>query len=219
MKKENIFKVGDVVRVRKGVMDPDFEDRCIEDWQGVIYLTQEDPDLVGIEWDSFTLDQMPDSIIKQSQEENLDYTRILLKPDDVITAESRDSPEDVERVRERIERDTHWLFLGEEGERIQEILYNIDPEDYGASFKAWEAYFEKTLSFPFEAVVSEYQDQGPLRAGDKVLVQKIGLVDDLYGIIVDIEGGAFPLCDLRALDKDSPNFQPLRDYAMWFANH
>jgi hypothetical protein len=50
----------------------------------------------------------------------------------------------------------------------------------------------------------------------------IGLVDDLYGVIVDLRHGrltcAFPLCDLEVIDERSPNHQPVRDYAVWFAN-
>lgn len=198
---------------------PDFEDLLIEDWQGRIIDIQEDPPLIGIEWDSVTLENIPDSFIFQFVKENLDYSKMFLWPSDVICVESRDRVEDVKEVRERIEKNTHWLWLDEEGERIQRVLYNIDPDDYWESFKAWGEYFEKTLTFPFEAVVFEYQDRGPLRAGDKVLVQKIELIDDLYGVIVTIEEGAFPLCDLEALDRDSPNYQPLKDYAIWFANH
>jgi hypothetical protein len=48
------------------------------------------------------------------------------------------------------------------------------------------------------------------------------LVDDLYGVIVDLRHGrrkyAFPLCDLEVTDKHSPNYQIVRDYAVWFAN-
>ena len=28
----------------------------------------------------------------------------------------------------------------------------------------------------------------------------------------------FPLCDLEVLDKSSPYYQPVKDYAVWFAN-
>jgi len=28
----------------------------------------------------------------------------------------------------------------------------------------------------------------------------------------------FPLCDLKAVDENSPNFQLTDDYAIWFAN-
>jgi hypothetical protein len=53
-------------------------------------------------------------------------------------------------------------------------------------------------------------------------VHGIELVDDLYGIIVDVRFGlrkyAHPLCNLEVLDKKSPNYQHVMDYAVWFAN-
>lgn len=114
---------------------------------------------------------MPDSFIIQSQKENLDYSKMFLWPSQVIIVESRDKVEDVKEVKERIERNTHWLSLGDEGERIQKVLSHIDPYDYWASFKAWGEYFEQILTFPFEAVVSKYQKRGPLREGDKASIQ------------------------------------------------
>jgi hypothetical protein len=46
--------------------------------------------------------------------------------------------------------------------------------------------------------------------------------EDLYGILVHVrrerETFVFPLCDLEATDANSPNYQPLRDYVVWFAN-
>lgn len=91
-----------------------------------------------------------------------------------------------------------------------------------AVLDAWEDYLAKHLSFPFEAEVSEYQERGPLQAGDRVTVQGISDVDDLYGIIArlrhDRERYTFPLCDLEVADEDSPNHQTVQDYAVWFAN-
>ena len=58
--------------------------------------------------------------------------------------------------------------------------------------------------------------------GDRVQVHGISRSDDLYGVIVEIRRGQrrydFPLCELEAVDKKSPNYQPLRDYCVWFAN-
>ncbi|CAK8716278.1 hypothetical protein GMJAKD_05430 [Candidatus Electrothrix aarhusensis] len=47
--------------------------------------------------------------------------------------------------------------------------------------------------------------------------------EDIYGVLVLLRHGRekyeFPLCDLEVLDKSSPNYQPVQDYAVWFANH
>lgn len=52
------FKIGDSVRVRKGVLCPDNDAVCLAGWQGRIFEI-EDRDLIGIRWDSITLKNMP----------------------------------------------------------------------------------------------------------------------------------------------------------------
>jgi hypothetical protein len=112
--------------------------------------------------------------------------------------------------------------LGEPGKRIQQILAGVDPDDEVEVIERWGDYLEQHLSFPFDAVVDEFQERGPLRAGDKVSVKRISLVDDFYGIIVELRRGRkkydFPLCDLAATNKQSPNAQLIQDYRVWFAN-
>jgi hypothetical protein len=39
--------------------------------------------------------------------------------------------------------------------------------------EAWQRYLKENLSFPFEARVSEYQEKGRLRQGDRVKVREI----------------------------------------------
>ena len=61
-----------------------------------------------------------------------------------------------------------------------------------------------------------------LRTGDEVTVIRMESFEDLYGILVALRRRrkrfVFPLCDLEVLDQSSPNYQPLRDYVVWFAN-
>jgi len=92
----------------------------------------------------------------------------------------------------------------------------------------WEKYLSEKLIFPFNGVVDESQDdgffeeRGPIRYGDKVVVEKVIMKDDLYGVIVEIKKGKkaydFPLCDLKVEDKKSANFKILDNYRTWFAN-
>ena len=94
-------------------------------------------------------------------------------------------------------------------------------EDEWDAFKAWERYLAENLRFPFEAVVSEFQDEGVLQRGDRIRVQEISLLVDLYGVIVsgkwDRRSIAFPLCDLDVVGG-GVNEQMVSDYALWFAN-
>ena len=90
------------------------------------------------------------------------------------------------------------------------------------AMEKWREHLAEVLSFPFEAAISEYQERGPLREGDKLVVRRIKEVDDLCGVLVDARQGrrkhVFPLCDLEVTDPGSSNRRHVRDYATWFAN-
>jgi hypothetical protein len=224
-KNRSSLKIGDSVRVKEGMPCPDLEDLCIGGWQGQVSEIGEDDDkkgLICIRWDSITLKNMPRYFIDQSEEEGFEYERMYLWPEDVELAERRDTEEDVEKIIAERPKRHSWSWLGEEGKRIQRVLADVDEANVMKYLEAWQKYMEKTLSFPFDAVVSGYQDKGPLQSGDRVSIKKISIVDDLYGVIVELRRGRkkyhHPLCDLEVINDDSVNYQPLTDYCVWFAN-
>lgn len=57
---------------------------------------------------------------------------------------------------------------------------------------------------------------------DHVSVKNITLVDDICGIIVEVQFGRkkfhLPLCDLEITDQKSQNTTLLDDYSTWFVN-
>lgn len=222
-KKTHVFQVGDSVMVKSGTKDPD-TGGDLSGWQG--WITEVDDSdgetIVTIEWDSITLKNTPLSIIKDCERKGLDWRVMGLRAADVQPVTARDAKRDVENTVDEIENQVRWADLDEEGERIQQVLDGIDPDDEMALVEAWEEHLEETLSFPFEAKVSEPQDRGRLRTGDRVKVKSISLADEMYGIIVHVQRGKepfdFPLCDLKATDKTSENYRVLRAYVVWFAN-
>lgn len=151
--------------------------------------------------------------------EGLDWQQFLLLVEDVEDAQRRDTQRNVDEVVDEIAPRVYWHSLGEEGRRIQEVVSGAEEE--WEEFKAWERYLEQSLRLPFEAMVSEYQERGRLRQGDRVRVFGISDLDDLYGVIVsgkrDRESIDFPLCDLDVVG-DGVNEQIVSDYAVWFAN-
>ncbi len=72
-------------------------------------------------------------------------------------------------------------------------------------------------------MIDESREYGPLYQGDEVRVLGISEVDGDYGLIARVrhEEGRFHLlmANLEVRDKESPNYQPLHDYSVWFANH
>jgi hypothetical protein len=215
------FEVGDSVRVKEGVTDPDSA-LNIGGWQGRISEIGEGPDgepFVVVTWDSHTFRDMPEWYLEQSETESLDWKRFVLRSEDLRHARSRDSQGEVDEAAEEIESRVYWFSLGAEGKRIREVLSDVEGEM--EELEAWQRYLKENLSFPFEARVSEYQEKGRLRQGDRVKVGEISVVDDLYGVIVSGKVGGesidFPLCDLEAVNH-GVNAQIVSDYGVWFAN-
>ncbi len=218
------FRVGDRVKVKAGAQDPDLS-ADIGGWQGRLSSIERSGDeiLVTIQWDSITLKNMPVATIEQCEGQGLDWAEMTLSAHDVEPAKSRDTQQDVAKIKEQLSNQYGWVALGEEGKRIQKVLAAMEADDDLDEFGAWEQHLERNLRFPFDAVVAEPQERGPLQSGDKVVVTGIAdATDERYGIIVNLKVGrhkyAFPLCDLEAADKQSPNYHLVKDYAIWFAN-
>ncbi|MBN1975339.1 MAG: hypothetical protein JW787_17000 [Sedimentisphaerales bacterium] len=210
------FKIGDSVKVKKGVMCPNDDSVCIGGWQGRISEIEDDG-IVKICWDSITLMQLPPKYIKISEEEGLDWAKMYISLDEIEQTSPRDSKAQAEEIAEKMEGKFQWIGGDEEDKRIFNVIADVDDE-----LEAWDDYLRRVLKFPFEAKVSEYQERGLLKSSDIVQVQGINEADDLHGILVDVQYGrkrlVFPLCDLNVRDKKSANYTPVQDYCVWFAN-
>jgi len=221
MSKKIDLKIGNSVIVKTGVLDPDL-DIDIGGWQGRISEIDQENNLIAIDWDSITLKNIPDSIIKTCELEGWDWKRMFLESTEVELTQPQDTEKDVGIVVKKIESQHRWSYLEEEGKGIQAVLANVDDDDEMAGFIAWEKHFKKVLSFPFDAIVHEFQEKGSFRSGDKVRVEGIISVMDQYGILVKVKHKRrqydFPLCDLEATQKTSSNYRFLREYVVWFAN-
>ena len=218
------LEVGDCIVVNSGVKDPNYG-FDIGGWQGRITEidTYQPPQVtIMFQWDSISLKRMPASAIRRSEENGLDWTTMGLYPEEGEKAEPRDTQADVDEIVEEISAEHNWDYLGKQGRRIHKVLQDIDEDDELEAFETWQRYLEAHLRLPFEAVVSEFQERGPLQAGNLVKVIDFEGVEDLYGVLVNIKarGNAyvFPLCDLKAVNEKSANFTLTDDYAVWFAN-
>jgi hypothetical protein len=213
------MKTGDVVRVKSGVKDVDF-DIDIGGWQGRV--TEVTPEYVMVAWDSPTLRAMPSEVIAESEDRGVDWTSYGFAPNDLEPAEARDTPADVEKAVAELRRSHEWDWLGPEGELVRKVLAGTSRADDYRQMKAWYKHMQVHLTFPFEARVDEHQERGPLRDGDRVRVHSLAMVDDLYGVIVHVHQRRqeydFPLADLAALDENSENHDLVQAYRVWFAN-
>jgi hypothetical protein len=224
MRKSPDFKVGDSVVVKARITDPDLG-TDLGGWQGRISGMAADRGgeiLISVRWDSITLKNMPQSVVERCEKRGLDWAEIVLVAEKVGLTTPRDTMNDVVETAGELAAKYAWSYLGEQGERIRQVLAEVDEDDEMAAWDAWARHLRKNLTFPFEAKVCEVQDEGPLQVGDRVTVGKIFAVDDFYGVIVRVAYGHrkydFPLCDLDVIDEGSPNYQIVDDYCVWFAN-
>ena len=211
--------------VKLGATDTDYG-YDMSGWQGRVtenhYADDQGNPYVTVAWDSITLKQMPVEMIERCEEGGLDWSSMGLYASEVQPASPRDKIHQVQQVKAELEDAHHMDHLGEQGRRIQKVLNSASRKGEMGAYKAWEKYLQTNLKFPFEAEVSEWQEHGPLQAGENVSVLGIEIIDDSYGVIVAIKAKQgrydFPLCDLEAIPDTSPNYQPVNDYAVWFAN-
>jgi hypothetical protein len=218
------LKVGDCIVVKPGVKDPNYR-FDIGGWQGrITEIETYQPGQVTImfQWDSLSLKRMPASVIRRSEEDGLDWITMGLCPEEVEKAEPRDMQSDVDKIIEELSAEHNWDHLGKQGRRIHMVLQDVDEDDELEAFNTWHKYLEVHLKLPFDAVVSEFQERGPLQAGDLVKVIGFEGVEDLYGVLVNIKARGnmyvFPLCDLKTANERAANFTLTDDYAVWFAN-
>lgn len=112
-----------------------------------------------------------------------------------------------------------WDIDCKQDERIYNVIKDVKDNDYMEVMNAWGAYLNKNLKFPFEAKVVENEVYYPIEYGDKVKVKRISMIDDLHGVIVDVQKGKHNCTiELCQLETNSENKQLLDDYNMWFSN-
>ena len=211
------FKTGQSVKVKEGTLCPDNEKFDLSGWQGRIF--EIDEDLIGINWDSVTLENMPEKYIIESEKDGLDWSTMYLNETEIEPATARDSVTDTDAEREKLERKYYWIEFGPEGEIIQSVANSAEGDSELDIMKAWHQFLEEKLVFPFEAVVVEYQSKGPFKQGDKLSVSGTEIFDDHYGIIISCRKGrkkySFPLVDLETIGK---NKKYVEAYRTWFSN-
>ena len=116
-----------------------------------------------------------------------------------------------------------------------------DEEAFDRKFAEWKkrdwiAWLRKHLTFPFRARREEDMDldifapeelhrKNPFPVGCEVEVLGIAEGDfepDFDGVIVEVRRGKIkgqlPLQDLEVRPKSDPNFWPVREFVVWYAN-
>jgi hypothetical protein len=79
------IKIGDYVRVRKGIKEIDFGSFVIGGFQGTVFSVEEYPDetIVGIKWDEETLSKMPRKMLNRCLKDIFEHDKMYLSLDEV----------------------------------------------------------------------------------------------------------------------------------------
>ena len=215
------LEIGDTVKVLPGITEPDFGDD-FSGWQGeVVGLDEDDDDaiLVDINWDSQTLEAIPEEYIERNENQGLDWSGVFLYADEVTPAEPRDTPEERAQTLKQLRRKFAWVYLGDQGRRIRTVLHDIDSDDLWAAMQVWDAYLRQNLKFPFDAEVIDTQP-GRLRTGTRVKVTGFQPPDEDEGVMVMVEKAKkkieVDLYNLEPLDLSAPLYEFVDDYQTWF---
>jgi hypothetical protein len=214
------FKVGDRVRVKRGIRDIDYPDMPLGGWAGTVTDVR-GADTFIIRWSQETLDAIHPVFKKRCEIDGLDHEQYALTGDDLEPDPG--GPLDIEHPTAIT---TRPLSTRDEDDRVRMVfgltsndpLPDVDDE----TLEAYREYLSNNLVFPFRAEHgAEY--------GHPARVKVIGLgdpddepmIDEMYGILCEarLEGEivTVPLGEIEDV-KGKPNRQLVADYSYWFWN-
>ena len=191
------FAVGDRVRVKLGVPNPDFPDIPLGDWAGTVAEVDHDgkSHLFLIEWNQFTLDNMHAVFRKRCERDGLDEESTWLGEED-LEPDAGD-PVPLEQPSQIV---TRPLRPTDQDDRIRAIfgLTSDDPlpESSYENLRQYHAYLAANLRFPFEAAC--WKEAAPFHSSHKCRVRVVGLADlDCYcpedvGLLLQIQHDGDP---------------------------
>ena len=217
------FALGDAVRVRSGITDPDFPDIPLGGWAGKITEVQEgNPPHYLIHWSQDTLKNMHPVYRKRCDRDGLDFESMWLGEEDIEPDSG--SPAILEQPTKIV---TPPLSMKDQDDRIRAVFGltrdNLLPGVEDASLRTYYKYLAAKLTFPFEATWAREASLGNVT--EMVMVLALGgseddlWIDEMYGILCKAKmnsgEGELPLAELEKV-KEKPNKQLIEDYAYWF---
>jgi hypothetical protein len=217
------FKRQDSVVVRPGTKEPGRPQNDMSGWQGrVIDFMEGEADqiLALIEWDSFTLENMPQSFVEERADHSWDWEAMSLDVTCLELTRPRDNYYRVERAQAKLSARHFWPLIPTSGQRISQFLLKLDLSNDSSIFTTWQDSLEEQLKFPFEACIERNSPGSPAIKGDFVTITKLTPFDSLTGVQGEVHYRNFilhiPLANIIVLNESSSNHQLIDDYKLWF---
>ncbi len=122
------MNIGDFVKVRKGLKDPDYQKFDMSEWTGIIskkFDTQEgEMQAIAIQWDIDTLKKLPIEFVKSAIEDGCEFGTMHLTEVDVqiINNDKRDNEKEREKLILDLERKYEYAGFDDQENRISDIL-------------------------------------------------------------------------------------------------
>jgi hypothetical protein len=220
------FKVGDKVRVKSGVSDPDFPDMPLGGWTGTVTEIIEHEGQINcvFKLDNRTLASIHPIYRKRCERDGLDFERMGLGEEDLEIDDG--TPVTIEQPTEI---KTQPLSMDDQDDRIRAV-FALTHDDLlpKVSYEQQQLYYNYLLThltFPFRA---RFWKKLSRDSSKLVRLTVTGLynfddydVEEGYGLIGvgKYPGGEieFPLIEIESIE-DSTNRQLIQDYAYWLAN-
>jgi hypothetical protein len=217
------YKVGDPVRVRAGVHDPDNPDLPIGRWCGTVTEIEPDetPPCYLIRWDARTRQNMPPVFVTRCQLNDLEIELMWLDEDDLEPDDGAALP-----LEQPTALAARPLRLDDQDDRLRGV-FGLTADDpvpnvEEVTLRLYHAYLVKNLAFPFEA--TWVREDGPPGPGEKVTVLRLEPPEEADaedGLLCVVRAGGqegtLPLSDLEC-EEQTPQGRLLEEYTYWFAN-
>jgi Calcium binding len=220
------FKVGDKVRVKPGISDPDFPDMPLGGWSGTVTEIIEHKGQINcvFELDERTLASIHPIYKQRCEIDGLDYQFMGLGQEEIGPDDG--TPVPIEQPTAIVPRP---LSPDDQDDRVRRVfgLTHDDPlpEVGHETLLSYHHYLAARLKFP---LFTTYRGESGPFSRKKMTVTITGLLDpegddsdEGYGLLCRgldrDEQVELPLDEIE-VDEEDPNFRLVTDYSYWFHN-
>jgi hypothetical protein len=213
------FKVGDAVRVKRGVIDPNYSDIPLGGWAGIITEVEQAEGVITylIAWSRETLKTIHPVFRKRCDRDGLEFESMSLGDEDIETDDGTPlSIEPPTAIK------TPPLSEKDEDDRIRRVLGLTHddplPDVSYETLLTYHRYLKAHLTFPFKA---RSESDGRSLTVHRLLDPEEFDLDEGYGLLCEARDREGPFhVPLDELDEaGSGNRRLVRDYATWFVNY
>ena len=155
------FPVGDKIRVKYGVIDPEFPDIPLGGWTGTVTEVEQTDDQITyeIEWDQRTLGSMHPVYRKRCERDDLEVESMWLGEEDIEPDDGTPVP-----IEQPTQIKTPPFSEKDQDDRVRMALGLTHddplPEISPATLLTYHSYLKAKLKFPFNAYCGE-EDAAP----------------------------------------------------------